>query len=112
MLPACLLSQYTNTQTAGDKLFRVVERRELPPTSPQGGRRVEVVNRAAIRVLAWKLWSTSNVIYEVHEQPVSSSSCSSTSSGVSEAAGPGQEQQQQEGGGHERVTFELVSSVS
>lgn len=49
---------------AGDALFRVVERKELAP-GPSGARRVEVVNQAAIRVLAWKLWSRSSVVYEI-----------------------------------------------
>lgn len=70
-------------------MFRVIKRKELTP-SPSGCRRVEVTNQAAIRVLAWKLWSKSNVIYEIQ-------------SADSQAAGELPE---------ERVTFELVSSVS
>lgn len=78
---------------AGDELFRVVERQELTP-SPSGCRRVQVTNQAAIRVLAWKLWSKSNVIYEIQT--------------ADRQATRGQQTDTQE----ERVTFELASSVS
>ena len=97
----------TLCNAAGDGLFRVVERTSLPD-GPQGSKRVEVVNKAAIRVLAWKLWSTSNVIYEIEP-----------STGKTEAAAAVQQQAlmpfaassnaEQRG---EHVTFDLVSSVS
>jgi hypothetical protein len=98
---------------AGDKLFRVVERKELPP-SPTGSRRVEVVNKAAIRVLAWKLWSKSNVIYEIKSGNSGGfESCiGQCSSRRMLAKSQQQQQQQEEEEEGERVSFELVSSVS
>jgi hypothetical protein len=45
---------------AGDDLFRVVERTPLQ-SCQCGGERVEVISRAPVRVLAWKIWTTSRV---------------------------------------------------
>lgn len=97
---------------AGDKLFRVVERKELPP-SPTGSRRVGVVNKAAIRVLAWKLWSRSNVTYEIESTNRSSSDdvagVCQQGTGLAGLLPVMQQQQQHQ---EQRVSFELVSSVS
>lgn len=76
-----------------------MERKELPPWA-SGGRRVEVVNKAAIRVLAWKLWSTSTVVYEI------GSSYQEPEGLGGQTAGMQLEQQE------ESVSFELKSGVS
>jgi hypothetical protein len=49
---------------AGDSLFRVVKRLPLPAAS-DGSQCVEVVNKAAIRVLAWKIWTSNRVVYKI-----------------------------------------------
>jgi hypothetical protein len=76
----------------------VVERKELPP-GVSGGRRVEVVNKAAIRVLAWKLWSTSTVVYEIESSEQEPQGLDG------EQNGPQLEQKE------ESVSFELTSGV-
>lgn len=62
-----------------------------------------MVNKAAIRVLAWKLWSTSNVIYEIQPRP----SRAGTLSIPQQLRLPGLAREHEQ----ERVSFELVSSV-
>lgn len=42
----------------------MVQRLSLP-AAPDGSHRVEVVNKAAIRVLAWKFWSCNRVVYRI-----------------------------------------------
>jgi hypothetical protein len=83
---------------AGDALFRVVERTELPP-GPSGGTRVSVVNKAAIRVLAWKLWTKNHVVYDISPSQEAEPDHGGNGSSSSSDAG-------------ERVTFRLESSVS
>jgi hypothetical protein len=35
------------------------------PAAPDGSECVEVVNKAAIRVLAWKIWTSNRVVYKI-----------------------------------------------
>lgn len=98
---------------AGDSLFRVVQRTALPPDA-DGSQRVEVVNKAAIRVLAWKLWTTNRVVYEIAgPSAAEQTSASDHDQNSSAVVKPGQRcacdaavQQ-----GHS-VRFQLSSSVS
>jgi hypothetical protein len=72
---------------------------------------VEVVNKAAIRLLAWKLWSKSTVTYEISSSSSGSSALPRAAAGQQQGVSSGvstQEQQETE----QRVAFELVSSVS
>eukprot|EP00879_Flechtneria_rotunda_P026136 GHRR01027842.1.p1 GENE.GHRR01027842.1~~GHRR01027842.1.p1 ORF type:complete len:172 (+),score=21.46 GHRR01027842.1:222-737(+) len=52
------------TDPAGDSIFKVVERQQLPAAA-DGSQRVAVVNKAAIRVLAWKLWTSNKVVHRI-----------------------------------------------
>jgi hypothetical protein len=68
------------THAAGDELFRVVARRDASLPRPAGeepsssggeARSVEVENRAPVRVLTWKLWAVSRVLFTVRLKPPS-----------------------------------------
>jgi hypothetical protein len=116
-------------RAAGDSLFRVVQRVPLPAAA-DGSQRVEVVNKAAIRVLAWKIWTSNRVVYKIAprqaaEQPLqcacnkqqsSSSSddackacvsCSQAHAGSSSSSGSSSLQEELR-----TVSFNLLSSVS
>lgn len=84
----CLHTLLANA--AGDSLFRVAARQPMTADTTAGGgcQRVQVTTRAAIRVLAWKIWTVSDVVYDIIQQP----------SGADD--------------GSAQVNFELVSSVS
>lgn len=69
---------------------------------------MEVVNKAAIRLLAWKLWSKSTVTYEISSAPPSAAAAASQPQGASSGGG----KQEQQRGPEQGVSFELVSSVS
>lgn len=106
----CVCSSVTLTclNAAGDRLFRVAERKALSD-GPQGSRRVEVVNKAAIRVLAWKLWSTSRVTYEIDARGQQAEALAHKQQQLwmpMKTSTPAWEPAE------ERVTFQLVESVS
>lgn len=76
---------------AGDSLFRVAERVPLPPSS-NDNEMSEVVTKAAVRILKWKIWTTNRVLQQVSKPSAPLGQDGSTK-------------------GHS-VSFTLVSSVS
>lgn len=102
----CILSLWC-CHAAGDSLFRVVKRLPLP-AAPDGSQRVEVVNKAAIRVLAWKIWTSNRVVYQI--SPRKAAKQSQESSKSEDAA---EECNNSSGNpGARTVSFKLLSSVS
>jgi hypothetical protein len=66
----------------------VVQRLPLP-AAPDGSQQVEVINKAAIRVLAWKLWTANRVVYKIAPQQAAAQplQCACRSQQTSESSG-------------------------